>query len=242
LARSWPDPLRVFVGYDSRQPEAFAVCERSILDHASVPVLVTPLKQEALRQMGLYRRAPFPGTRIDTVDGKPFSTEFTFTRFLVPALMQYEGWALFCDDDMLFRADVKLVFEKAQDNKAVMCVHHDHKPTETTKMEGLEQTKYARKNWSSFMLWNCSHQDNQVLSVDDVSNRPGWWLHRFRWIRDAWKIGVLPEAWNWLEGHSGTDITPDVVHFTRGGPWLEAWKNIPYSDEWWAVHDAIRKP
>lgn len=227
------DALRVFVGYDSREDEAYQVCRHSILRHASKPVLVTPLKQPALRRMGLYRRAPLPDTRVDSVDGKNFSTEFTFTRFLVPHLMQYEGWAVFMDCDFLLRADIAKVFKLAEGRCAAMVVHHDHKPGEWLKMDGLKQSAYKGKNWSSFVLWNCGHPDNELLSVDDINNRPGWWLHRFKWIRDVWKLGSLPEEWNWLEGHSPPDIDPKAVHYTRGGPWFDAWKNVDYADEWW---------
>ena len=224
------EPLRIFVGYDSRENDAFEVCRRSLLNTTSVPISITPLDQMELRRIGLYRRAGEDGK--DVFDGKPFSTEFSFTRFLVPHLSLYRGWALFVDCDFLFRTDVSKLFALKTENKAVMCVHHSHVPDEVVKMDGVPQTIYHRKNWSSLVLWNCSHPDNKNLSIDDVNTKPGAWLHGFKWISDTWKIGFVPESWNWLEGTSPKNIIPDAVHFTRGGPWFDKWKNVDYADEW----------
>ena len=78
---------------------------------------------------------------IDSIDQKPFSTEFTFTRFLVPALMQYEGWALFMDCDMYPRTDVNEIFEEYNDEfYPLYCGKHEYEPTDKFKMDGREQT------------------------------------------------------------------------------------------------------
>ena len=66
--------LTVYIGWDSREPIAADVCKHSILEHASIPVDIVMLKQDEPRDRGLYWR---------DVD-KLASTEFTFTRFLVP--------------------------------------------------------------------------------------------------------------------------------------------------------------
>ena len=102
-----------------------------------------PLNQNKLRQDKWYWR------EID----KLASTEFTFTRFLVPALANYKGWALFCDSDIVFLKDVKELFDQAEDKYAVMCVQHDYTPKPGIKMDGQKQTLYPRKNWSSMVLY-----------------------------------------------------------------------------------------
>jgi hypothetical protein len=43
-------PLKIFVGYDTREDIAFQVCKQSILDTASVPVEIIPLNQRVLRK------------------------------------------------------------------------------------------------------------------------------------------------------------------------------------------------
>lgn len=227
--------LDIYIGWDSKENEAYRVCRRSIERRTSVPVNIVPLRQAALRYAGLYRRGSRleNGTLVDATDGKPYSTEFSFTRFLVPAMKQYEGWALFCDCDFLFRADVASLFELRDDRFAVMCVKHRHEPQETVKMDGCIQTRYRRKNWSSLMLFNCSKASNMALTPEAVSTRPGSWLHGFGWLDDE-EIGSLPEEWNWLEGHSSPEISPKAVHFTRGGPWFVQWQNVAYASEWLA--------
>jgi len=224
--------LDVYIGYDAREDVAYEVCSYSIRRHSSMPVHIVPLKQDALRRMGLYRRAPHPDTHVDSFDDKPFSTEFTFTRFLVPVLNQWDGWALFCDCDFLFTADIAELFALAKPNKAVMVVQHEHRPPDKTKMDGTEQTVYERKNWSSLILWNCGHPSNRKLTVDAVNIESGSWLHGFKWL-EPWEIGVLPEGWNWLEGwNRPSDPPPEAIHYTRGGPWFDDWKDVDYAELW----------
>jgi hypothetical protein len=98
-------------------------------------------------------------------------------------------------------------------------------------MDNQAQVLYARKNWSSMMLWNCKHPSNKYLTVDIINQVPGRDLHRFFWLNDK-EIGALPATWNWLEGHSDPNLSPSVIHYTRGGPWFDHMKNCAYAKEW----------
>lgn len=215
--------LPIFIGWDSREDAAYRVCRFSMERRASRPLHFVPLRQKALRALGLYRRAADPLA----------STEFTYSRFLVPHLAGYLGWALFCDCDFLWLGDVSEIFALADDRFAAICVQHNHRPTETRKMEGAAQTVYPRKNWSSLVLYNCGHPANRVLTPEVVNRETGAFLHRFQWLDDA-MIGALPETWNWLEGwsHLPEDGPPQAIHFTRGGPWFDAWQDVAYADLW----------
>lgn len=226
---------KIFIGYDPREHSAFEVCRHSILKHSSIPVDIQGLYQNSLRRIGFYRRTGNGGK--DCFDGRPFSTEFTFTRFLVPHLMQYRGVALFVDCDFLFRADIKELFESFDDIYPLMCVHHDYAPKTEVKMDGAVQTAYAKKNWSSLILWNCGDKAHFNLTVDDVNTKPGSWLHGFSWLHNR-TLGKIPEEWNYLEGHTKY-ITPKAVHFTRGGPWLREYQDVEYADEWREVLSEI---
>jgi len=233
--------LKVFIGWDSSQVDAYEVCRHSILRHASGPVDVQPLRQEELRERGLYRR---PVERRndqlwDPISEAPMSTEFAITRFLATHLAGPD-WAVFCDCDFLWRADITKLFELAERRYALMCVHHLHKPDETAKMDGKLQTRYQRKNWSSLMLVNGSHPANCDLTLDMVNTLPGRDLHRFCWLEDD-QIGELPAEWNWLEGITSSEIEPKAVHFTRGGPWFENFKNVQYADDWRGELAAVKK-
>jgi lipopolysaccharide biosynthesis glycosyltransferase len=220
------NPLKIFVGWDSREDIAYQVCKQSILDHASVPVEVIPLKQKILRKQGTYWR---------DVD-KLASTEFTFTRFLIPELMGFNGWALFIDCDFVFLDDIKNLFDQVNDTYAVMCAHHDYTPKEGTKMDGQQQTIYPRKNWSSMMLINCGHVSNKKLNRELVNNSrvTGAYLHRFSWLNDS-EIGQISHEWNWLVGWYKQSVNgePKALHYTEGGPWFKEYKDCEYASEWY---------
>ena len=180
----------------------------------------------------------------DSVDKKPFSTQFSFNRFLIPFLNQHEGWALFMDCDMYFRSNPYELFEKYCDpSKAIYVVKHNQKEKEGNKMYGCPQTSYSRKNWSSFILFNCSHSSHKNLTVDDVITKSGHWLHNFKWLKDE-EIGRLPQEWNWLDSSSDPNIEAKNCHFTTGGPWFSQWKaqrpiDKKYADEWLVLSSEV---
>lgn len=227
--------IPIYIGFDAREAIAFDVCRHSLLRRSSVPLYVRALRQDGLRHAGLYRRTAIvrDGQQIDAIDGKPFSTAFSFTRFLVPALCQYEGWALFCDCDFLFLADVAALLSLMDDSKAVLVCKQVHAPSQATKMDGCIQEQYRRKNWSSFMLLNCGHPGTRRLTVAAVNEASGAWLHGFEWLHDD-EIGDLPPAWNWIEGV--TDGPPKAVHYTAGGPWFANHGSVAFAREWHDEH------
>jgi lipopolysaccharide biosynthesis glycosyltransferase len=218
----------VYVGYDPKEDTAYEVLKFSIERISSKPVRVVPIKKHVVERMGLYRRksTTIDGQFYDEIDGKPFSTEFSFTRFLVPHLNMYEGLALYMDCDMYVRADITELFELCDSSYyPLWCVHHKYKPEKGTKMDGKIQESYPRKNWSSLMLFNCEHSYHKSLTVNDINIRSGKWLHSFGWLPDKEAdIGQIPEEWNWLDGHSPVDLKPKNVHFTTGGPWFHKWR------------------
>ena len=126
--------IRIFVGFDPRETVAWHVLSHSILARASEPVSIVPLALGG--PGGLMRRERSPLQ----------STDFAFSRFLVPHLSGYEGWSVFMDCDMLVRRDVAELWALRDERCAVMCVKHDHRPTETVKFLGARQTIYPKKN------------------------------------------------------------------------------------------------
>jgi lipopolysaccharide biosynthesis glycosyltransferase len=214
--------LKVFVGWDSREDIAFQVAKHSIQKH-NPNVKVYPLKLPTLQELGIYTRG---------VDAKA-STEFTFSRFFVPMLTGYKGWALFIDCDFLCTTDISELFKQANDNYAVMVAKHDYTPKEGTKMDGKQQLQYPRKNWSSCMLWNCEHPSNKLLDVNALNSNDGLWHHRFVWLADH-EIGQISHEWNWLTDWytAPDDGTPKMLHYTEGGPWFKNLQDVPYAKEW----------
>jgi hypothetical protein len=237
----------IYIGYDEKEKTYFDVLKYSIEKYSSEPINIVPLKQDSLRLSGLYRRSKtvLDGKQVDIFDKKPFSTEFSFSRFLVPYINMHEGMALFMDCDMYMRSDVMELFNRlSNSNDAISCVQHNHSPKEKTKMDGKTQTIYPRKNWSSFVLWNCSHPDlKSELTISDINVKSGSWLHGFHWCES---IGSIHEEWNWLDGHSSEYIEPKCVHFTTGGPLFRAWEpkrkiDEKYSQEWTELYEEMTK-
>ena len=222
----------IWIGFDPRETAAFAVCRKSIANHLTQAIPVRGLVLDELRRAGLYWRPTERrlGRLYDVISEHEMATEFAISRFLVPHLTG-SGWALFQDCDMMARANFARVFQGLDSSKAVYCVKHNHAPDNTEKMDGQVQSRYARKNWSSFMIFNCGHTSNAALTPEYVNTLPGRDLHRFCWLKDD-EIGELPVEWNWLVGHSDPDVNPKNVHFTDGGPWFEGFADVPYADEW----------
>jgi hypothetical protein len=219
--------LKVYVGYDTREHIAWEVCRFSLLRHASAPLEIYPLKQAALRELGLYTRGPDRA-----------ATEFSLTRFLTPYIAAHDGWTIFVDCDFLFTGDIFEVLHGRDGGKAVHVVKHDYVPRSTVKMDGRTQTPYARKNWSSFMLFNSAHPRVKALTPEVVNREAPSFLHRFEWVGDDALIGELPRGWNFLEGEYPKPAeTPRAIHYTNGGPWFPNKQDVDYGGLWRAERD-----
>lgn len=222
-----PDPLRIFIGYDPREPVAYHVLCHSIMRHTTIPYSITPLIQNRLRGTGVYWREKNPLE----------STEFSFTRFLVPYLCGYKGFGLFMDCDMLLRADLgdMLKAPTAHPYASVHVCQHDYIPRAENKMDGKIQTTYPRKNWSSLMLFNNPACGD--LSPEYVNTATGLDLHRLVWAQETAGIqyrgvGSLPLEWNWLVDEYEHNPNAKNLHFTLGGPWFPNKAECDYASEW----------
>lgn len=233
--------IAVYMGWDWRDDLAFRVAERSLRHHASVPVEVIPLIDHELRKLGVYRRTyhtrhdPETNTlqKIDDIDGKPFSTDFSFTRFAVPILegqCTESDWVLYTDPDVLWRTDIAKLMRCIDRDMAVCVVKHRHVPREGHKMDGVAQTNYHRKNWSSVMAIRPDRCPR--MTIEMLNTAAGSYLHALNWVDDR-KIGSLPESWNWLAGHSDSG-SPDLVHFTNGTPDMDGHEDSPFAEDWWS--------
>lgn len=223
----------IYLGYDPREEAGFKVVQHSILRQISQSITMHSIRLENLIAQGLYKRPiEYRKSRMwDMLSDAPMSTQHANARFLTPHLAK-TGWALFMDgSDMMLRGDLAQVFEGLDESKALYCVQHYHVPTEKIKMDDQLQLLYRRKNWSSFMLFNCDHPANSALTLDVINSLPGRDLHRFCWLDDT-EIGALDPKWNFLVGYSDPVIDPLVVHFTSGTPDMPGYENCAYADEW----------
>lgn len=211
-------PIPVFVGYDPREAIAYHTCVNSIIRNSSQPVAIVPVA------LNLFREYSETHT-----DG---SNHFIYTRFLVPYLMDYQGWAIFIDGDMIVRGDIAELWDQKDYTKDVMVVKHDYKTRMTEKYLGSPNEDYPRKNWSSVILWNCNAIRNRTLTPEFVQNSTGAFLHRFSWI-DNDRIGELPKEWNWLDVEYEWNPLAKLVHYTLGTPCFHEFADQGnFSDDW----------
>ncbi|MBP0614963.1 glycosyltransferase [Jiella mangrovi] len=217
------DTARVFIGFDTKEAVAYHVLSQSILEKSSMPVEFAPLVLTNLE--GTFTRER----------NNLQSTEFSFSRFLVPALSKFEGWSLFMDCDMLMRTDIAELWKLRDDRYAAMCVKHDYVPKVETKFLGQTQTKYEKKNWSSVILFN--NAKCRALTPDYVNTATGLQLHQFKWLENDDLIGELPREWNWLVNEYEYNADAKNVHYTDGGPYFDDYKDCDYADEWFAARE-----
>lgn len=219
------DTLRIFIGYDPREAVSFSVLAHSIQARSSVPVSITPLMLSQLTDCFSRPRDPLQ------------STDFSFSRFLTPYLTGYEGWAVFMDCDMLMLDDPANLFALRDDAYSVMCVKHDYVPKEDTKFLGEKQTRYAYKNWSSVMMFNCAKCS--ALTPEYVNTATGLQLHQFKWLDGDHQIGELPGRWNHLVDVNDPIDDPALLHYTIGGPYFDEYADCGYSAEWFQEREQM---
>ena len=225
--------INIFIGFDKRERAATNVLIDSLNSHSSTPLSISLLQTQQLRNQGLYWRERDPKQ----------STDFSFTRFLVPYLMNYKGWAIFLDCDMLCEEDITALWNLKNEKYALMCVKHDHKPKETVKFLGEKQSSYPKKKWSAMMLLNC--EKCKALTIDYVNSSSGLDLHRFNWLDKEDYVGDIDSKWNYL-----VDVQDDeqskskgLIHWTLGGPWFKEQRTMGghLAARWFAARDDALK-
>jgi hypothetical protein len=218
--------INIFIGYDSKEKVAFSTLSYSILKNSTKPISITPIYLNNIKDDFVRERNNLS------------STEFSFSRFIIPHLMNYQGWALFMDCDMLMKADVSELWRLRDDRYAVQVCKHDYTPKEKTKFLGQTQTAYPKKNWSSVMLMNCKKCTQ--LTPNYVNRASGLELHQYKWLEGDHLIGELPLEWNWLVGEYEHKEDVKNVHYTKGGPWFEEYKNCDYSQDWFNYYNDLK--
>jgi lipopolysaccharide biosynthesis glycosyltransferase len=209
--------IPIFIGYDAREAVAYHTCVNSIIRYSTNPISINPLSLNLLK-----------GYTETHTDG---SNQFIYSRFLLPHLMDYNGWAIFIDGDMIIRDDITKLYNLQDNDYAVMVVKHDYKTKSNTKYLGSKNEDYPRKNWSSVVLWNCGHIKNKILTPELIQKSDGSYLHRFSWLTDN-DIGSLPIEWNWLPDEYGENNNAKLLHYTLGTPCFNEFNNTTQASEW----------
>ena len=217
--------IDVFIGYDEGEKVAFHILAESIRRNSSQPVSITPL---CLSNLPDFTREKQENQ----------STDFAFSRFMIPHLRNYSGFSIFMDCDMMFRGDIAELWSKRNMIYSVMCCKHDYEPKQD-KFRGAKNEKFEKKNWSSMMIFNNSLCN--TLTPDYVNTATGLELHQFKWLPNEAAIGSLDLEWNWLVGEYEYNENAKNVHWTLGGPYFKEYNNSDYADEWFKLYaDTIK--
>lgn len=215
--------LRLFIGHDPREEVGSHVFVSSMLEHSRSPVSITHLHKPALEAAFGQRFA----------EG---SNAFTMSRFLVPALCDFVGVAVFVDGaDMLCRADIGEILQHHSPLSPVSVVKHEYKTRNPRKYRGTameaDNRDYERKQWASVMVISCWHHAWRRLTPDRVASMPLIDLLQLRFI-DQDIIGALPVEWNWLADEHGHNPGAKILHWTAGVPGFRGHADAPHGDEW----------
>lgn len=205
------EPMRIFIGYDHRQPVSYNTLQFSLIAHSSEPLAITPI---VVDQVPITRH----GEKLTSADwpDRPKRPEefgltpFSYSRFLVPYLSGYKGWSLFLDADMLAVADIAELFKLANDDYAVMVVKNK---------EHFE--------WASLMLFN--NEKCRKLTPQYVDSADG--LFKLRCFKPE-EIGGLPPEWNHCVGYDEERESPKLIHYTMGVPAWEETNECEHAPIW----------
>lgn len=189
--------LRIFIGIDERQPIAYHVLVSSIQRRSSKPVTITPL---ILEQLPIKRRG---------------LTSFTYSRYLVPYLCDYQGQALFIDSDMLLLGDVGELFGSATGSSVDIVPFGGNFIFERP----------------SVMLFNCSECRDLTPELIETSTPQD-----FSWAKS---VGHLSIDWNHLVGYSLPNPNAKLIHYTQGVPGYKECRDCEYAQEWFDEKDVM---
>ena len=216
--------VKIYIGFDQRESVAYHTFVQSLIDHASIPLDITPLAVKTLK--GYEEKH------------EDKSNDFVYSRFLTPFLNDFKGWAIFVDGDMICQTDIKELLDLRDNSKALQVVKHDYKTKANQKYLGNINQDYPRKNWSSVILWNCAHPKHKLLTPDFIANESGKYLHRFSWLEDS-EIGGLPKEWNWLATEYPNNDQANIIHYTLGTPCFKDYRDTEMSDIWLKKYDRM---
>ncbi len=212
-------PVNIYLGYDSSHSDIFDVAENSI--HESIEKCKSGgNSQEFFNDFKVEVKKLDINTIPEyTRDYANQSTEFTYSRFLIPYLENYEGFSIFIDDDYIWRYSPLSLFYFLDPDDAVACVQYDFKEHDETKFNGEKNVSYPKKLWSSMMIFNNGHNDCKTLTPELVNRASGEFLHQFNWTD---QISKIPHDKIATEGFDRTMLkSHHAVHYTRGGPWIK---------------------
>ena len=107
------DIIDIVVGFDPREAVAYHTFAQSVIAKSSSPTRFLPLNISSLSNYQELHK-----------DG---SNDFIYSRFLVPYLKGFKGWAIYADGDMVCLEDIKKLWDVRDERYAIQVVKHNYK-------------------------------------------------------------------------------------------------------------------
>jgi len=197
-------PIRVYVGATEAQMLPVKVLEYSIRKHASMSVEVFPLHRSGIA-------IPLPR------DPKQQPrTPFSFQRFLIPALTEYRGRAIYLDSDMQVFKDIRALWTLPLKGADLLTVS--------------EPESSGRRSQFSVMVLNCETLDWDIREIvrrlDEGQLRYEELVYQMSIVENI-RADINP-AWNALEQFSARETA--LLHFTdmTTQPWVSQENPLGY--------------
>jgi hypothetical protein len=189
-------PLKVFVGVQDRELIAARVLEFTISEHASAPVQVIHL----------------PAVQRSPKDPKKRQrTAFSFSRFLIPELMGYQGRALYLDSDMQVFDDITDLWDVPFDGAKVLCTNQTYIPP-----QWLNNPQFHPGRQLSVMMLDCERLfwkiDEIVDALDADTLTYEELMFKLSIVPESEIVDGLPPAWNHLEHF--VEGETKLIHYT----------------------------
>ena len=189
-------PAKVYVGATPHQKLAVKVLEYSIMRHSGMRVDVVPLYQSNIE---------IPVPNLAKNRGR---TPFSFQRFLIPALCNYRGRAIYLDSDMLVFRNIEELWTTSFDGADLL--------------SAWEPGSSGRLPQFSVMLLNCESlrwDVREIVSALDAGQFSYEDLMRRMVVAKTVRSGIDPK-WNSLERYDTQSTC--LLHYTDMSrqPWL----------------------
>lgn len=212
-------PLTIYIGYDSKMNDLEEISKFSI-EKTIKDAHTSGTFGEYIKFMPEIKFLDYDKIPEYNREYANQSTAFTYSRFLIPYLENYEGFSLFVDNDFIFTKNLLTMFYYLNPEDAVACIKYPHYDHDVTKFDGEINIDYPCKLWSSMMFFNNGHEDCKKLTPEVVNTWTGKQLHQFEWT-DA--ISEIPQKYIFVEGYDNPEEKWDYtgIHYTRGGPWID---------------------
>lgn len=197
-------PVRIYIGATESEMLPAKVLEYSIRKHASMTIEAYPLHQSGIK-------IPLP----KDPQRRP-RTPFSFQRFLIPALTQYRGRAIYVDSDMQVFKDIRALWTLPLKGADLLTVKEPHAS--------------GRRPQFSVMVLNC---ETLAWDIDEIVR--GLDEGRFTYESLVYEMCLtkniraeIEPQWNALERYSARDTA--LLHFTdmTSQPWISQENPLEY--------------